>query len=184
MTVHEVDVVVLGMGPGGEDAAERLAVAGLSVAGVEARLVGGECPYWGCIPSKMVIRGAELLAEGRRINGMAGTADIAPDYTPVATRIRDEATDDWNDQAAVDRLTGKGGTFVRGAGRLVGRGSDRLQRIGGAAHGLALALEDLASLRLRKIGNDQKMREHLRHPDRLALCRKRPLRGRVGRKAQ
>ena len=69
MTAHEVDVVVLGMGPGGEDAAGRLATAGLSVAGVEDRLVGGECPYWGCIPSKMMIRAANLLAEGRRVPG-------------------------------------------------------------------------------------------------------------------
>ncbi len=88
MTVHEVDVVVLGMGPGGEDAAGRLAVAGLSVAGVEARLVGGECPYWGCIPSKMMIRAANLLAEGRRIPGLAGSSQVHPDWAPVAQRIR------------------------------------------------------------------------------------------------
>jgi pyruvate/2-oxoglutarate dehydrogenase complex dihydrolipoamide dehydrogenase (E3) component len=101
--------------------AEQLAVAGWSVLGVEPYLAGGECPYFGCIPSKMVIRGAELLAEGRRVNGMSGTAQITPDYTPVAKRIRTEATDDWNDQVAVDRFTGKGGTFARGNGRLVGR---------------------------------------------------------------
>ncbi len=75
MSEHEFDVVVIGMGPGGEDAAERLAEAGLAVAGVEARLVGGECPYWGCVPSKMMIRAANLLAEARRIPGMAGAAD-------------------------------------------------------------------------------------------------------------
>ena len=69
MSEHEVDVVVIGLGPGGEDAAGRLAEAGLRVAGVEARLVGGECPYWGCVPSKMMIRAADLLAEGRRIPG-------------------------------------------------------------------------------------------------------------------
>ena len=50
------DVIVIGLGPGGEDAAGRLAEAGLSVLGVDRRLVGGECPYWGCIPSKMMIR--------------------------------------------------------------------------------------------------------------------------------
>ena len=72
MSEHEVDVVVIGLGPGGEDVAGRLADAGLAVAGVEARLVGGECPYWGCIPSKMMIRAANLLAEGRRIPGLAG----------------------------------------------------------------------------------------------------------------
>ena len=65
-----VDVVVVGMGPGGEDAAGRLAAAGLSVAGVDDRLVGGECPYWGCIPSKMMIRAGNLVMEGRRVQTM------------------------------------------------------------------------------------------------------------------
>ena len=122
MTVHEVDVVVLGMGPGGEDAAERLAEAGLSVAGVEARLVGGECPYWGCVPSKMMIRAADLLAEGRRIPGLAGRAQIHPDWAPVAQRIREEATDNWDDKVAVDRFTGKGGTLFRGHGTITAPG--------------------------------------------------------------
>ncbi len=122
MTVHEVDVVVLGMGPGGEDAAGRLATAGLSVAAVEARLVGGECPYWGCVPSKMMIRAADLLAEGRRIPGLAGDAQIHPDWAPVAQRIREEATDNWDDKVAVDRFTGKGGTLLRGHGRITAPG--------------------------------------------------------------
>jgi pyruvate/2-oxoglutarate dehydrogenase complex dihydrolipoamide dehydrogenase (E3) component len=122
VSVLDVDVVVLGMGPGGEDAAERLAVAGLSVAGVDDRLVGGECPYWGCVPSKMMIRAANLLAEGRRIPGMAGDAQVQPDWAPVARRIRVEATDDWDDKVAVDRFTGKGGTFVRGHGRITAPG--------------------------------------------------------------
>jgi pyruvate/2-oxoglutarate dehydrogenase complex dihydrolipoamide dehydrogenase (E3) component len=122
MTVHEVDVVVLGMGPGGEDAAERLASAGLSVAGVEARLVGGECPYWGCVPSKMMIRAADLLAEGRRIPGLAGSSQIHPDWAPVAARIREEATDSWDDKVAVDRFTGQGGTLFRGHGTITAPG--------------------------------------------------------------
>ncbi len=116
---REVDVVVIGMGPGGEDAAGSLAEAGLSVVGIEAELVGGECPYWGCIPSKMMIRAANLLAETQRLPGVAGKAAISPDFGPVARRIRDEATDDWNDQVAVDRFVGKGGEFVRGRGTLI-----------------------------------------------------------------
>jgi pyruvate/2-oxoglutarate dehydrogenase complex dihydrolipoamide dehydrogenase (E3) component len=122
VTAHEVDVVVLGMGPGGEDAAERLATAGLSVAGVEARLVGGECPYWGCVPSKMMIRAADLLAEGRRIPGLAGRSQIYPDWAPVAQRVREEATDNWDDKVAVDRFTGKGGTLFRGVGTITAPG--------------------------------------------------------------
>lgn len=122
MDAEQADVVVIGMGPGGEYAAGRLAEAGLSVVGVEDRLVGGECPYWGCIPSKMMIRAANLLAEGRRIPGLAGSAEVTPDWAPVARRIRKEATDDWDDQAAADRFTGKGGRLVRGRGRVTGPG--------------------------------------------------------------
>lgn len=121
MTSTEVDVVVIGMGPGGEDVAGKLAEAGLAVVGIDEQLVGGECPYWGCVPSKMMIRAANLLAEGRRIGGVAGTSSIEPDWSLVAARIRSEATDNWDDTVAIDRFTGKGGTFVRGYGRLVDR---------------------------------------------------------------
>ncbi|HUJ04757.1 MAG TPA: NAD(P)/FAD-dependent oxidoreductase [Streptosporangiaceae bacterium] len=120
MNAQEFDVIVIGMGPGGEDVAERLAEAGLAVAGVESRLVGGECPYFGCVPSKMMIRAGNLLAEGRRIPGMAGRSDVEPDWAPVAARIRDEATDDWDDTVAADRFTGKGGHLFRGTGRITG----------------------------------------------------------------
>jgi pyruvate/2-oxoglutarate dehydrogenase complex dihydrolipoamide dehydrogenase (E3) component len=120
---EEVDVVVVGMGPGGEEVANRLAKAGMSVVGVEAELLGGECPYYGCIPSKMMIRAANLLAEARRIPGMAGAAQVSADWRPVATRIRDEATDSWDDTVAVDRFVANGGRFVRGYGRLVGPGA-------------------------------------------------------------
>jgi len=117
---EQADVVVLGLGPGGEEVAGRLAEAGLDVVGIESTLLGGECPYWGCVPSKMMIRAANLLAEGRRIPGMAGTSTVAPDWGPVARRIRAEATDDWDDRVAVERFVGKGGRFVRGRGRLEG----------------------------------------------------------------
>jgi pyruvate/2-oxoglutarate dehydrogenase complex dihydrolipoamide dehydrogenase (E3) component len=113
------DAIVIGMGVAGEAVAGELAEAGLSVLGVDRKLVGGECPYWGCVPSKMMIRAANLLAESRRVNGMAGSATVTPDWEPVARRIRDEATDDWDDRVAVERFEGKGGTFVRGEGRLV-----------------------------------------------------------------
>lgn len=119
---EQVDVVVIGLGVGGEEASGRLAQAGLNVVGIEPRLVGGECPYYGCIPSKMMIRAANLIAETRRVDGMAGTATVTPDWAPVAQRIREEATDNWNDQVAVDRLVGKGVTFVRGRAIITGKG--------------------------------------------------------------
>jgi pyruvate/2-oxoglutarate dehydrogenase complex dihydrolipoamide dehydrogenase (E3) component len=117
---EKFDVIVIGMGPGGEEVAEQLAAAGLAVAGVEHNLVGGECPYWGCIPSKAIIRAADALAEGRRIPSLAGSASIAPDWGPVARRLRDPITDNWDDRVAVERFEGKGGRLFRGTGRLLG----------------------------------------------------------------
>jgi pyruvate/2-oxoglutarate dehydrogenase complex dihydrolipoamide dehydrogenase (E3) component len=135
MNTHETDIVVIGMGPGGEHVAGQLAEAGLDVVGVEAKLLGGECPYWGCLPSKMMIRAADLLAETRRVGGMAGTSTVQPDWAPVARRIREEATDTWDDKVAVDRFTGKGGHFVRGRGRITAPGEVTVRPNGTAAAG-------------------------------------------------
>jgi pyruvate/2-oxoglutarate dehydrogenase complex dihydrolipoamide dehydrogenase (E3) component len=127
----EVDVVVIGQGPGGEHVAAKLAQGGLDVVAVESRLVGGECPYYGCVPSKMMLAAAEALDEGRRVNGLAGAAEVYPDWKPVAERIRDEATDDWDDTVAVKRLEDAGVTFARGHGRLAG---ERRVEVGGTTY--------------------------------------------------
>jgi len=126
VVAERADVVVVGMGPGGEEVASRLAEAGLDVVGIEAELVGGECPYWGCVPSKMIVRAADLLAESRRVGGMAGTADVRADWAPVATRIRSEATDSWDDTVAVERFERTGGRLVRGRATLDGPGTVRV----------------------------------------------------------
>jgi pyruvate/2-oxoglutarate dehydrogenase complex dihydrolipoamide dehydrogenase (E3) component len=73
---EQADVVVLSRG---EEVAGTLAEAGLSVVGVQGRLVGGKYPYWGCVRSKMMIRAANLLVKARRIPGMAGDVRLAPD---------------------------------------------------------------------------------------------------------
>jgi pyruvate/2-oxoglutarate dehydrogenase complex dihydrolipoamide dehydrogenase (E3) component len=124
---EQVDAIVLGLGPGGEDVAGRLAEAGLAVVAIEERLVGGECPYWGCIPSKAMVRAADLLAEARRADGTAGDVAVVPRWAFVAGRVR-ELTDRWDDTVAVERLKGKGATFVRGRGRLVA--SDTVEAAG------------------------------------------------------
>lgn len=116
----EVDVVVVGLGPGGEHVAAEAAKGGLDVVAVDRHLVGGECPYYGCVPTKMMVRAADALAEGRRIPALAGASTVEPDWTPVAKRIAEEATDSWDDAVAVNRLTDAGVRFVRGTGRLTG----------------------------------------------------------------
>src|SRR3954466_6211958 len=122
MGASEFDVIVVRLGPGGEHVAIKLGEAGWRVLGVEERLVGGECPYYGCVPSKMMIAAADTLREAGRVNTMAGSATTRPDWTPVATRIREEATDDWDDTVAVKRLQDSGAIFLRGHGVLAGDG--------------------------------------------------------------
>ena len=119
---HECDVVVVGLGPGGEYAATELAKAGLDVVAIDERLVGGECPYFGCVPTKMMIAAATALREAGRVPQLAGTAQVEPSWAPVARRIRDEATDDWDDAVAVKRLEDAGARFVRGSGVITGPG--------------------------------------------------------------
>lgn len=119
--VNQVDVVVLGLGPGGEFVARKLAESGLDVVGVDRALVGGECPFWGCTPSKLMVRAADLLAEGHRIDDLAGHADVHPDWSPVAARIR-EANHNWSDASHAGPLEDAGVRIVRGHGRLDGPG--------------------------------------------------------------
>ncbi len=145
-TTH-VDIIVIGLGPAGEVVGGRLAEAGLRVVGIEASLVGGECPYWGCVPSKMMIRAADLLAESRRVGELAGSSTTTPDWGPVARRIREQATDNWDDTVAVDRFVGKGGIFVRGYATITGPGSvsvDGASYV--ASRGLVVATGTLAAI--------------------------------------
>ncbi len=119
----DVDLVVIGLGPGGEALADGAAKAGLSVVAVDKHLVGGECPYYGCIPSKMMVRASDALGEAGRVSELAGEALVTPSWTPVATRIARDATDHWDDTVAVDRLEDAGATVVHGMARLAGPGT-------------------------------------------------------------
>lgn len=114
------DVVVLGMGTCGEDASLRLARAGLDVVGVEGSLIGGECPYWACLPTKSLVRSAGLVAEARRADGLVGRVSVDPDWSLVAQRLRAEITGGWDDSGGVTRFEALGGRFMRGWGRVTG----------------------------------------------------------------
>src|SRR3954449_13475594 len=95
-TGAEFDVVVIGGGPAGEVAAGRCADRGLAVALVEKELVGGECSYWGCIPSKTLLRPGDVLAAARRVPGAAGPVPARFDVPPARPR-RDSMTSSWDD---------------------------------------------------------------------------------------
>jgi dihydrolipoamide dehydrogenase len=117
------DVVVIGAGPAGEVAAGRLGEAGVEVAVVEQHLVGGECSYYACMPSKALLRPGELLGEVRRVPGLrADGLDVAA----VLAR-RDEVIHDGDDASQVPWLEQRGVTLVRGRGRLDG---ERRIRVG------------------------------------------------------
>jgi dihydrolipoamide dehydrogenase len=114
--VREFDVVVLGAGVAGEVAAGRLGQNGLSVAVVEDRLVGGECSYYACMPSKALLRPVELSREVERVAGLsAGPIDV-----PAVLARRDEVISNLDDSGQLPWLEEHGVTLVRGRGRLDG----------------------------------------------------------------
>lgn len=113
------DVVVVGGGPAGEVVAERAASGGLSVALVESELLGGECSYWACIPSKSLLRPIEALAAVRRVPGAREAATGQIDADAVLAH-RDEMVHDYDDASQVQWAETVGLTVVRGHGRLAG----------------------------------------------------------------
>jgi pyruvate/2-oxoglutarate dehydrogenase complex dihydrolipoamide dehydrogenase (E3) component len=115
--IDAVDVIVLGMGVGGETLAKTVLDGGLQVLGIDERLVGGECAYWGCIPTKIMVRGSDLLAEARRAGVTTGSVEVRAEWARVRRRVRD-ATGNWDDTEAVKGFEDKGGRFVRGRARL------------------------------------------------------------------
>src|SRR4051794_4683228 len=117
--LREVDVVVLGAGPAGEVLAGRLGSRGVEVAIVEDRLVGGECSFWACMPSKALLRPAQALAEARRVPGareaITGRLDVA-----AALERRTEVVSGWDDGGQLPGPQEAGGPPGPGPGPTAG----------------------------------------------------------------
>ncbi|MFF9605486.1 dihydrolipoyl dehydrogenase family protein [Streptomyces sp. NPDC014684] len=113
------DVVVLGAGPVGENVADRTRAAGLTTAVVESELVGGECSYWACMPSKALLRPVIAQADARRLPGLEQAVQ-GPLDTPAVLARRDDYTSHWQDDGQIQWLEGTGADLYRGQGRLAG----------------------------------------------------------------
>ncbi|KAB1139902.1 NAD(P)/FAD-dependent oxidoreductase [Streptomyces luteolifulvus] len=137
------DVVVLGAGPVGENVADRTRAAGLSTAVVESELVGGECSYWACVPSKALLRPVIARADARRVPGLRQSVQ-GPLDTDAVLAHRNYYTSDWHDDGAAQWLESIGAVLYRGHGRLTGprtvtvTGQDGARHILTARHAVAV----------------------------------------------
>lgn len=119
MNRRETDLIVIGAGAVGENVADRASQGVLDTVIVEAELVGGECSYWACMPSKALLRSPQILTAARAVPGAAEAATGELDVAEVLKR-RDAFTSDWSDEGQVRWLENAGIDLVRGHGRLSG----------------------------------------------------------------
>lgn len=136
LTQHNFDVIVLGSGPVGRQLGAKTAAKGLSTVIIEAELVGGDCPFWACVPSKALLRPAQALGVARQISGAKelvgpGQGRATVDVGAVFAR-RDRFTWSWDDTFVVDLTLSQHCSVVRGKGELLGEKKVRVRSFDGA----------------------------------------------------
>src|SRR5690554_3588810 len=117
MVQQDYDLIVIGAGPVGQNVADRAKQGGLSVAIVEAELVGGECSYWACIPSKTLLRSPAAVRAAAAVDGASQAVTGKVDVAAVLAR-RDRFVHDWDDAAEASWLEDSGIELWRGQGRI------------------------------------------------------------------
>ena len=140
----EYDLIVLGGGPVGENVADRAVQGGLTAIIVESELVGGECSYWACMPSKALLRSAQALRAAQHVSGASQAVTGALDVRAVFDR-RDSFTSNWSDDGQVKWLDSAGIDLARGHGRITGErevtvtDADGIERVLTARHAVAIS---------------------------------------------
>ena len=171
--MREFDVVVIGAGAAGEVAAGRLGENGVSVAIVEQALVGGDCSFYACMPSKALLRPVELVNEVRRVPGLT----VSPIDTAAVLKRRDEVIHDRDDSTQVPWLEKRGVTLIRGRARIAGElqvdveGQESLvaRKAVVVATGSTALIPDIPGLRATKPWTNKEATTSSTVPPRLAI---------------